>query len=382
MSGTFKLIVPEEVEAKIRYLIRKFPNTEWSGVLFTEHTGSFEARNLVITCKDIYPMAAGTSGWTEFDMTEDVAAYVTQNIELFNCDIGLVHSHHTMGAFFSGQDLHTLQDQGNDKNCFISLIVDTRGRYVAAITRKVKTLKEVKTTIKDSSYMYFGERRVHLPTGKPETQEVEEKAIEYYMLDVERHTVEEPLAYLDERFEEIEAKNRPTPSNGLAKGFSGFKDEKGQPVQADLFGAVPDRGRHYIVSNADWVDEKDVCTHDPIEVDSKLLKEAATRILCCSLIVSADKIDLKQWVTRNMERVYAKLFGDMSGPYMPYYFASYAEWVIEWTLDFIQDGMRTDPWTDPGYVQASIAHQLKAELTSYGSNRCIEHYCKLLDSYI
>ena len=33
-SSTFKLIVPESVEEKIRYLLHKFPSTEWSGILF------------------------------------------------------------------------------------------------------------------------------------------------------------------------------------------------------------------------------------------------------------------------------------------------------------------------------------------------------------
>lgn len=97
MSSTYKLIVPEKVEEKIRYLIRKFPRTEWSGVLFTSHTGTFEDNNLVITCEDLFPMDLGTAGWTEFKMNEDVAAYMADNIELFSCDLGLVHSHHIMG---------------------------------------------------------------------------------------------------------------------------------------------------------------------------------------------------------------------------------------------------------------------------------------------
>ena len=90
-SSTYKLIVPADVEEKIRYLIRKFPHTEWSGVLFYTHQGSFEEGSLVIVCKDIFPMDLGTSGWTEFKMSEDVAAYMAENIELFDCETGLVH---------------------------------------------------------------------------------------------------------------------------------------------------------------------------------------------------------------------------------------------------------------------------------------------------
>ena len=36
-------------------------------------------------------MDLGTSGWTEFKMNEDVTAYMAENIELFDCDMGLVH---------------------------------------------------------------------------------------------------------------------------------------------------------------------------------------------------------------------------------------------------------------------------------------------------
>ena len=96
-SIIYKLYVPEKVEEKIRYLIRKYPHTEWSGVLFYKHSGTFENGDLEIICEDIYPMDLGTSGWTEFKMNEDVAAYMADNIDLFECETGLIHSHHSMG---------------------------------------------------------------------------------------------------------------------------------------------------------------------------------------------------------------------------------------------------------------------------------------------
>ena len=85
------MIIPTKVEEKIRYLLRKFPSTEWSGVLFTKYSGSFENNNLVITCEDIYPMDLGDSTFTDFAMSADVTAYMADNIELFDCDLQLVH---------------------------------------------------------------------------------------------------------------------------------------------------------------------------------------------------------------------------------------------------------------------------------------------------
>lgn len=90
-STTYKMVIPENVEEKIRYLLRKFPSTEWSGVLFITHQGTFENNDLVIICKDIYPMDLGNATFTEFKMNEDVAAYMADNIELFDCDMALVH---------------------------------------------------------------------------------------------------------------------------------------------------------------------------------------------------------------------------------------------------------------------------------------------------
>lgn len=100
-TSTYNLSIPSEVEEKIRYLIRKFPSTEWSGVLFYNYMGNFEDESLKIQCVDIYPMDLGTTGWTEFNMSEDVAAYIAQNPDLFYCQMGLVHSHHSMGKRFA-----------------------------------------------------------------------------------------------------------------------------------------------------------------------------------------------------------------------------------------------------------------------------------------
>ena len=42
-----------------------------------------------------------------------------------------------MEAFFSGQDKNTLKSEGNDTVTFVSLIVNDKGNYVAAVTRKI-----------------------------------------------------------------------------------------------------------------------------------------------------------------------------------------------------------------------------------------------------
>ena len=87
----YKLLIPVEVERKIRFTCQKIWNTEWSGTLFFTYEGSFEDDNLVIKCEDIYIMDIGNQTYTEFDMNPDVIAYMTENPKLLDCQIGLIH---------------------------------------------------------------------------------------------------------------------------------------------------------------------------------------------------------------------------------------------------------------------------------------------------
>lgn len=85
------MIISEEVEKKIRYLCQQIWDDEWSGILFYKPEGSFEDNTLVIKCTDIYVMDIGTSAYTVFDMSPEVANYMTFNPELLDCQMGLIH---------------------------------------------------------------------------------------------------------------------------------------------------------------------------------------------------------------------------------------------------------------------------------------------------
>lgn len=99
-STTYKLIIPEFVESKIRFLCQKIYDVEWSGTLFYKPEGKFEDGTLVIRCVDIYVMDIGTATYTEFDMSPDVISYMTDNPELLDCQMGLIHSHNNMSKEF------------------------------------------------------------------------------------------------------------------------------------------------------------------------------------------------------------------------------------------------------------------------------------------
>ena len=99
-EGTFDLIIPEDVEKKIRYMCQKVNSIEWSGTLFFKSEGKYEDDTLVIRCVDFFLMDIGSAAYTEFDMSPDVVGYMTENPELLDCQMGLIHSHNNMSKEF------------------------------------------------------------------------------------------------------------------------------------------------------------------------------------------------------------------------------------------------------------------------------------------
>lgn len=176
----YKMVIPQEVEKKIRLLCREIHNVEWSGVLFYKVSGAFEDKSLTITCVDIFQMDEGTSGYTEYDMSPDVCSYICDHPELMEAGIyqGLIHSHNNMATFFSGTDTNTLLAEGSDMNHFVSLIVNNAGKYTAGITRRAK----VKQTVNEEfSYPTWGDERVR---GN-RTFTVEKECVQWFNLDIE-----------------------------------------------------------------------------------------------------------------------------------------------------------------------------------------------------
>lgn len=373
------MVVPSDVEAKIRYLINKFPTTEWSGVLFYRYEGSFEKDNLVITCKDIFPMDLGTSGWTEFKMSEEVTAYIAENIELFDCEMGLVHSHHRLGAFFSSQDIDTLRSEGADTNCFVSLIVDTRGTYQAAITRRVTQSSSVIIQDAKECYEFFGNGEVCHSTGSsPITKTVSKEIIEYFMLDVERKTVDNPLGYLDERFDEIEKRKKESGSssfdnvtlrNSQGMTFDGWRQKKESPRQLSLFGSDYDKDKEKAAIqplSTDW-------TPNPKVIDL-LVRQLVTGCLFIN-----PNLDLNQWINNTMDAKYELVFGDNESD-----FEHWAEFYTEFIVHRYKNEISAEnmDYYNSQILLAKVADALYDRLSEYaGANYYIDAYLQTLEIY-
>ena len=361
----YKLLIPTEVERKIRFTCQKIWNTEWSGTLFFTYEGSFEDDNLVIKCEDIYIMDIGNQTYTEFDMNPDVIAYMTENPKLLDCQLGLIHSHNNMSTFFSGTDQQTLKEEGIDRNNFVSLIVNNAGTYTAAITRKVKE-KKVKESM---SYEFF---------DKGETQETKEyvkeaEEIEWFNLKIEKECEDTSFSDIETRLEEI----KKAKAAKVIKPISNFNNEK--PV-------VPSQSNKYTQRTL-FDDVKDpyyqkdyILPYDEIALDEDTLKSIVLQIITGSVIISNNsKLDINQWV-KSMPALYERRFG--KGEEGMKSFEAWAESYIEYLVWYVNDNTLTEQGFNEDDSSAIYAYNLVLELDKFPKNKYIECYLNKLEKYI
>lgn len=147
----YELYISKEVHRKIKEWCYISPDTEWSGTLFYKPEGSFEDDSLKITIIDFLVSDVGTSTYTEYDVKPEVINYMIEN-NLLDYKMGLIHSHNKMSTFFSGTDINTLKEEGNNISHFVSLIVNNSGPYCARITRKVTEKIKGKLNITYSTF--------------------------------------------------------------------------------------------------------------------------------------------------------------------------------------------------------------------------------------
>lgn len=289
------LKITEVLEKKIRYLCNKFPSTEWSGALFFSYSGNIEDRDLIIECKDLYLMDIGTAGYTEFDMNADVIAYMAENQELLDCQIGLIHSHNQMATFFSGTDTATLKEEGLDRNNFVSLIVNNSGEYTAAITRRFKTMK----VIKKVTYDFFsdGEREDII---EPESSSI---VIEWFTFKIEKPAMPS-FPNLEERINELQYNKENKRRNMEESMYLQKKD------YSDFTSPIL---RKDIMSPLDGLPlfEEDTTSELSLalNIDKDILATVCTRVVTGNILASKySKEDLKKW-SLAMNSRYEERFG-------------------------------------------------------------------------
>ena len=377
-SGTYnyKLIIPAEVERKIRFACQKVWSTEWSGTLFFTYEGSFENNDLVIRCVDIYIMDIGTQAYTEFDMNPDVIAYMTEHSELLDCQLGLIHSHAGFQTFFSGTDTATLKEEGRDRNNFVSLIVNNAGSYTAAITRRIKS----KQVMESVSYEFFGDGE------KQDTKKYVSDAdeIEWFYLKIEKEGDNYSFPDMAARLEEIKqakaekAKKAQIPaysgnSYGIKAGPANLvrkEIDKPKVVQPTLFDDVDDLS----------FDDDYSIPYGQVTFDKATLKSLVLQLITGSIILSNDsKIDIFKWA-KSMSALYEKRFG--KGEEGMENFKMWADTYTDYLTWYVTDEKLEELGFDETEICAICAHDMIEELTKLPENDYIKGYIDALQKYL
>lgn len=384
-SGTYnyKLIIPAEVERKIRFTCQKVWSTEWSGTLFFTHEGSFENDDLVIRCVDIYIMDIGTQAYTEFDMNPDVIAYMTEHPELLDCQLGLIHSHAGFQTFFSGTDQATLKEEGRDRNNFVSLIVNNAGSYTAAITRRIKS-KQVKESV---SYEFFGDGE------KQDTKEYVSDAdeIEWFYLKIEKEGENYSFPDMAARLEEIkQAKAEKAKKAQIPAYPSGYKPVIANPygIKAGSANLVKKEADRPKVVQGTFFDNVDDLSFDDsysipygqVTFDKVTLKSLVLQLITGSIIISNDsKIDIAKWA-KSMPALYEKRFG--KGEEGMENFKMWADTYAEYLTWYATDEKLEELGFDETEICAICAHDMIEELTKLPENDYIKGYIDALQKYL
>lgn len=165
LKNTIKVLMPNDILHKIKYLCRAIPKVEWSGIILYTVKGSIkDPDNMKLLLKDIIPMHKGNQTYTEYSFNEkkrDTSGYEDRMIDYFNDNpealeedwkIGHIHSHNSMNVFFSGTDMSELEDNAPSHNFYFSIIVNNWMDFCA----KVAFIASVDTKV-TSPYMALDE---------------------------------------------------------------------------------------------------------------------------------------------------------------------------------------------------------------------------------
>ena len=414
------MVIPEEVEAKIRHLCNRVHDVEWSGTLFYKAEGSMENKDFKVTCVDIFPMDIGTQGFTQYNESADVVSYMVEHPELLQEGIyqGLIHSHNNMPTFFSGVDTGTLLSEGSDTVHFVSLIVNNAGKYTAGVTRRIT--KEIKAEAHvifttNMQYASYGGRVVplisQLRTEKDTQQVKKEEYIEWFDLEIEKAEVATPFEEIDTRLGEIRKaqerrftpNTRPYTSYGDGYGYQRPVQPYTPPTtpsyQKDGYRRIDTPPQNLIEKPKEEVKEPTLfhgfgeiqaMGYIVTPVDSKLVESLALQLLTGSIILPyPEKIDAVQWVNQ-LDEAMEKRFGSFTDGVNEDRWATWLENFIEVILDeplddkFLEEVCEKwqlevgDPDTNRQLLAYNIGLYLSGLPESYCKNAIIEE----LETYL
>ena len=121
-------------------------------------------------------------------------------------------------------DINTLEEEGKTRNHLVSLIVDNKGSYVAAITRRSIVKSNITSTI---SYNSFNNKEFNYQ----ENEEEEKVKLEYFNLDIEFDSYKMDSEYIN--IQRIEKEETPINDLDTSKSLEDAANLKAQQEHKD-----------------------------------------------------------------------------------------------------------------------------------------------------
>ena len=291
-------------------------------------------------------------------------------------------SHQGFKAYFSGTDINTLREEGNDTNHFVSLIVNNAGEYCAAVTRKVTNKYNLNITGNVTSSYNSWDNVTKEKVSKVKRKKEEEKSfIEYYMLQINKEESPYIPDSLEVRLNElVNKKNNRNSRLSYWGNYNGNYNNKGfnNDWLRNTGKSISNSSQLSLFSNDDNYENKYAFINELSEeakeygITPKLLKNQVTQLITCNLFGHYNSnIELDKWAI-NMVEVYDKRFKDIKS------FESYAYAIIE----FLEDDLIPITSKFPGKdleIQSVWRTELIKELSKYKTNKYIEKYIEALE---
>lgn len=354
---SYKLVISKELQEKIDYTCAVIHDREWSGTLFYNIEGGFDTGDLIIRAVDFLLEDIGSTATTEFGTSPDVITYLCDH-NLVGVKQGLIHSHHSMSTFFSLTDKDTLCIEGQDKVHFVSLIVNNKKEYSAAVTRKVREENRAVCT-----YTTFD------GTIRNSNKIVVTDKVEYINLNVEME-VGDGVLELISRIEELKEKCKPVPPTKYINEKVMWKEGEN--------GNLHDRwqeGSYF--AQGELFREKSIeegIQYESTKVTKGVVDDIVRQLITgCVLTNLSSKIDINK-IAKGMYEPYKNRFkNDMKS------FEMWAEPYVEFLIYSAVDA--NDP-SDVDYDTAVISYHVKKALLTFPQNIYVKAYIKLIESYI
>lgn len=207
-----KIIITKQLQQIIDTLHANIKNLEWSGILFFKlKKGDIkDLKNLVFEANFFYPMDIGSSAHTSFTADAGIVEACDIYPEGLEEKTGLLHSHYSMGAWFSGEDMDELSERCPLYNYYLSLVVDTLGTYKC----KVAIYSERESIIQ-SSISFKGKDGVPV-IRKIKPQTITEKVMYVGDIEVVMNTPKVKLPWLQDRIKVL------TPAKPVGNSYSSY----------------------------------------------------------------------------------------------------------------------------------------------------------------